>query len=108
MRLTYKKLVILVNEAFERVGAAELQAYEAYNPRFRVQDIEAGAALIIIRFGRKGDPDNQKSMFSLSYTLSDLEREINKGAVIGFNLTQRYSTVRTWVDAEIKPIFLPA
>jgi len=107
MRLTYKKLIEYINQALERVGANDIEAFEAYNPRFRGQDIENGAALIIVRFGAKGENMfGSAEMFSFCYTIKDFERELNKGAVIGFDLNPRFGRLGGWNDAEIKPVYL--
>lgn len=107
VRLTYKKLVWYINEALDRVESG-LIAIEAYNPRYTSDQLERGAALIVVRIKRKGDNDSSFfTMHSVCYRIKDFEEEINKGAVIGFDLTPfSYSTVPSWRDAEIKPIFL--
>jgi len=111
MRLTYKKLIELVNAALMRVEADNLEAFEAYNPRHNDMALENGACSIVVQVKQKGENSFSHICLLCYYSRSELEKEINKGAVIGFKFKDRTNLVNSnakiWMDAEICPIFLP-
>lgn len=74
MRLTYKKLANIVSDKLTSVGIKHSKV-KAYNPRFRSDDIEGGAACIIytIHVG-----NNFCTVFSFQW-ISEIQDIINTG-----------------------------
>lgn len=106
MRLTYKKLCELTNEAFIRVGVPNYEAFYACNPRFNGDQIAGGAPLIVLHVRERGTTDHGFIISSRNWSRLEWEVEINKGAVIGFEFSGRNRVIKTWADAKIKPIYL--
>lgn len=95
-RLTMKLITKMVNEAFDRLGIKNVEAFETYNPRFRSHELENGAAHLITRVRSKDDASNFFVMYFFDSRL-DLEYEINKGAVFTIELRERYILQEAWI-----------
>jgi hypothetical protein len=101
-RLTYKKIVQLVNDAFNRLEITKYEAFKAERTRYRGQDYEAGATTMHISCREKG-LDSEMPAFTIYsfYWRSELEAHINAGAVITIQLS-RWGMLD---GAEIVPVY---